>query len=119
MQLTRYYTFLPTAALAEEAGAANEEWLLEPEIVEDIEHDRTGPNHPQDEIERAFWTIFLAKLLSEDPEPAKALRFRRRCVELGLAGCWTVQVVRGGSSAEELIAEAKDAAPYAEQAIKC
>ena len=108
MQLTIYYMFVPTSALVGAAQQAGQEWLLEPDVWIDVENDRTGREHPKEQVERAAWTVFLAKLVSDEAETDSQRRFRERCLQLGFEGCWSVYVARAGDSVEDLLAEAKE-----------
>jgi hypothetical protein len=116
MRIDIYYMFVPTLALTEAAREVGEEWLLESEIQMDAAFDRTGRRHLQADIEQAFWTVFLAKLVSERPEPRTSQQFRQRCLELGFSGCWSVYVAEGGGQVDQLLAEAKEVEPLAREA---
>lgn len=109
---------VPTRALVEEAQRAGEEWLLEPDVWTDAEHDRTGREHSLNEMECAAWTVFLAKLVSEGPETEAHRNFRKKCLQLGFSGCWSVYVARAGGSIEELLAEADKVSNLTELAKK-
>lgn len=108
MALIIYYMMVPTAALIEAARAGGEEWLLEPDVWIDVEHPRVGREHPQEQVERAAWTLFLAKLAWYGVESDAHRRFRELCLQLGFKGCWSVHVAKAGDRVEDLLAEAAD-----------
>jgi hypothetical protein len=116
MQLDVYYMFVPTPSLANAAQSTGMNWLLEPDLWMDTESDRAGLAHTQGQVEQAFWSVFLAKLVGEPPEPKPTVKFRQRCLELGFSGCWTVHVARGGESVDELLREAEETASLARDA---
>jgi hypothetical protein len=113
MLLTVYYVVVPTPALIEEAKRAGEEWLLEPDVWIDQEHDRVPPNYSRDAIEKALWTVFLAKLACPETETDIHRRFRLRCLELGFSGCWAIHVAHAGDPIDDLFAEAAEHAKLA------
>jgi hypothetical protein len=118
VQLTVYYMLVPTSALTEAAQAAGEQWLLEPDVWIDVENDRTGRAHPQADVEGAAWKVFLAKLASGDEETDGHRRFRKRCLELGFRGCWSVFVARAGDPVEDLFDEAQRVEKLAAEATR-
>lgn len=112
-----FYVFLPTPALLEAMAIAKEKYLAEVSVWITKEHDRVGQEHSGAQIESAFWTMFLAKLVGEDPEPALLYQLRKTCVQLGFAGCWSVVCTRSGGPAAELIEEADDAGAFVRQHV--
>ena len=118
MQLTLYYMVVPTPALVEAAKQAGEEWLLEPDVWIDLECDRGPRQHSRDEIEKALWTVFLAKLACPDAETDLHRRFRLRCLELGFSGCWAIHLARAGDAIDDLFTEAAESAELAGMATK-
>ena len=117
MRQTMYYIFVPTDELAMAAAAADENWLVENHVWADVEYDRTGTEHAVTDVEQAFWTVFLAKLVSEEPESPAASAFRVRCLALGFKGCWRVLTTRSGGPVADLMSEAIEAGPYARVAL--
>jgi hypothetical protein len=113
-----YYIFTPTIALLDAMKVAEETYLSQVSVWITKEHDRTGPEQTQAQIESAFWTIFLAKLVGEDPEPVLLRELREKCLRLGLSGCWTIVCTRTGGPAAELVEEAIDAELFVRQYVQ-
>jgi len=118
MAINLYYIFSPTIALLDAMRIAEETYLSQVSVWITKEHDRTGPEQTQTQIESAFWTLFLAKLVGDDPEPTLLRQLRETCLRLGLAGCWTVVCTRVGGPAAELIEEAADAELFVRQYVQ-
>ena len=118
MMLTIYYMFVPTDALITAAREADEEWILEPDVWTDEEYDRTGRRHAQEDVERAAWTFFIAKLVSAGPESERERTFRLKCLELGFEGCWKVYVARAGDPVGHLFEAAEEHRELARQAME-
>lgn len=118
MTITLYYIFTPTIALLDAMSVAEETYLSPVSVWTTKEHDRTGPEQTQAEIESAFWTLFLAKLVGDDPEPVLLRELRETCLGLGLSGCWTVVCTRNGGPAVELVEEANDAELFVQQYVQ-
>jgi hypothetical protein len=112
-----FYVFAPTAALLDAIKLADERYLAGVSVWTTKEHDRVGQEHTKAEIEAAFWTLFLARLVGEEPEPAALRQLRATCLHLGFEGCWSVFTTRQGGSAAELIEEAVDAEPFVRQHV--
>lgn len=117
--ITLYYIFTPTATLLNAMRVAEETYLSPVSVWTTKEHDRTGPEQSQAQIESAFWTLFLAKLVGDDPEPLLLRELRERCLVLGMTGCWTVVCTRNGGPAAELVEEASEAELFVRQYAKC
>lgn len=105
MQIAVYFIFLPTDALLKAAVSVEETSLVEPSVWTTRENDRSGLEHSQQDVERAFWSGFRAQLFYEN-ETVVQRQFRERCHELGFSGCWTVLKTYGGGPAGDLIKEA-------------
>jgi len=105
MMLPIYYIFLPTPDLIEAAELANQKTLLDVGVWIDKLHDRTGLDHPQAQVEAAFWTIFLANLFEDTPESGEIVRMRETCLNLGFSGCWHVLKTTVGGEVTELLEE--------------
>lgn len=108
MRTAVYFVFTPTSWLVETAKTVGETWLVEPSVWTSHETDRTGFDHPQMVIEKAFWSRFVAYLY-HDIETEDQKMFRNMCIEKELLGCWTIVVTRGGGFAEELVECGKEA----------
>ena len=108
MMLTIYYMFVPTDALVAAARDADEHWVFDLDVWSDVEYDRTGRRYPQEEVERAAWTFFLAKLVSAGPESERGRAYILKCVELGFDGCWKVYVARAGDPVDSLFEAAAE-----------
>jgi hypothetical protein len=112
-----FYVFAPTEALLNAMELAGERYLAGVSVWTTKEHDRIGPEEAKSEIEDAFWTLFLARLVGEDPEPTSLSQLRATCLQLGFEGCWSVLTTRQGGPATELIEEAIDAKPFVRQYV--
>ncbi len=112
-----FYVFTPTPALLNAMEIAEERYLAEVSVWIAKVHDRTGPECTQVQIESSFWTMFLSKLVCDDPEPALLYQLRETCLQLGFAGCWSVVCTRSGGPATELLEEATDAQPFVSQYV--
>ncbi|WP_139215494.1 hypothetical protein [Lysobacter sp. cf310] len=102
MRLPLYFIFLPTSALVAAALQVNEAGMAKAWVWTTHEHDRTGSDHSQQELEQAFWADFQANLIYDDETEAQK-SFRNFCVQLGFSGCWTVVQTGWGGPAEDLI----------------
>lgn len=111
MRIAVHFVFVPTDALLKEAGTVGESRLVEPSVWTAYENDRTGLDHSQVDIERAFWAEFRANLFYENETEAQQ-RFRKVCHELGFSGCWTVMSTKGGGPAKDLVDSARDAEEF-------
>ena len=114
MQTTKHYIFSPAEGLLTTANTfiPDEARYLRAEVWSVVCHDRVDDEQSREELEAAFWTLFVAQQVYDQPEPPHRSGFRERCVALGFHGCWTVTVTKRGGPASELIDEAKDAATF-------
>lgn len=106
MMLTVYYMFVPTDALSEAARAAEAYWVFDLDVWTDEE--RATRRYPQEDVERAAWHFFLAKLVSAEPESEQNRKFRLTCLELGFEGCWKVYVAKAGDPVDHLFEAAEE-----------
>jgi len=104
------FIFRPTSALLDAARRCDGEALAGVAVWRT--HDFHGHLvHPQEELEAAFWSVFQAMLVHDQPT-ADQLAFRQACLALGFAGCWSVERAREGGDAQDLVEEAKRAAAF-------
>lgn len=112
MVTTLFYIFQPTVALLDAMIVAEEKYVADVSVWATKVHDRTGPEQTQEQVESAFWTIFLSKLVADDPEPVVLSQLRAKILRLGFAGCWSVVRTRSGGPASELMEDALDAEAF-------
>jgi hypothetical protein len=105
MEIQIFYVFIPTVFLAEVAKTANQEYLARVSVWTGKEYSRTGKEHSQDEVESAFWLLFLANLIESDPEPVEIRQMRDSCLKLGFSSCWDVVCTSDGGDISDLLAE--------------
>jgi hypothetical protein len=115
METQLFYVFIPTRTLVEVAKSAGQEYLTEVGVWIDKAHDRIGKEHGQKELELAFWSLFLANLIGENPEPRKLRHMRETCLELGFENCWTVVCTTSGGGVADLLSEASEANSFLHQ----
>jgi hypothetical protein len=108
MRIAVHFIFLAKEELIEAATLVGENQLIEPSVWTTYENDRTGLEHFQEEIERAFWTEFKANVYYENETEAQKF-FRIRCISLGFLGCWHVISTKGGGPVEDLLGSARRA----------
>jgi hypothetical protein len=109
-----HFIFLPSELLlsaANEFGCVSEP-ALEPSVWTMRQHDCTGYEHSVQALEESFWTVFLANLLEDTPEPERIKSFRVRCRALGFSMCWSVQATKAGGDASDLVNEARTARAF-------
>lgn len=109
METQLFYVFIPTCALVEVAKSAGQEYLTEVGVWIDKAHDRIGKEHGQEELKLAFWSLFLANLIGEYPEPHELRNMREICLKLGFENCWTVVCTAYGGEVADLLSEASEA----------
>lgn len=97
--LTRlHYVFEPTSALLHLTAGTEDRWLCEPGIYSVDEPSRGPAQYSRDEVEGAFWALFLQRLESSDEAD-----MRKRCESLGFEACWRVIVAGYSDPADALI----------------
>lgn len=72
---------------------------------------RGGLEHSKEDVQAAFWKVFLANLVYDSPT-SEQLAFGERCRTLGFSGCWEVLLTLGGGTVEELLSNGKDAEAF-------
>jgi len=113
MRLPVHFIFNPSVALTEAASQANESRLAEASVWTTHVTDRAGLEHPQKQLQDAFWAHFRAHLVY-DGETEIQREFRSRCLQLGFAGCWSVVETMGGGPAEDLVDSGREAIAFLE-----
>lgn len=111
MKIAVHFVFIPKAELVLAAEKVGEARIVEPCVWTTHENDRTGMDHSQEDIERAFWNEFRANLFYENEADVQR-RFRHFCNELGFSGCWSVLKTKGGGPAEDLIDSSREAEKF-------
>ena len=114
MQTMKHYIFSPSENLLTLARnfIHDDAQYCSAEVWSVVCHDRSGDEQTREEIEAAFWALFVARQIYDDPEPLHYIEFRERCLAFGINGCWTVTVTKSGGLASELIDEAKVAVAF-------
>ena len=111
MRLPVHFIFVPSDSLVAAASRACEAGLAKAWVWTTHETDRTGQDHSQQELERAFWAEFQAQLIY-DNETDIQRSFRASCLQLGFAGCWTVIRTGWGGPAEDLLESGREAIKF-------
>jgi hypothetical protein len=102
MLTTIYYILMAKPALVDLAAVYQNPWIAGTGIWSVDDHPRVGPDYSQQEIERAFWTVFLQQAASRC-----GVEFSNRCERLGFEACWTVFQADFCDPASSLIKEAE------------
>ena len=81
-----FIIFTPTAALEAAMRTADEKYLSPVSVWITKDHDKVGQEFTLSEIESAFWSLFLASLVSDEPEPTALVQLRTTCLEIRVCG---------------------------------
>lgn len=108
MRVPIYYVLVPTDELLKAATETEQvwDWLVGTEVWSDTS-DGPQQGHFLEEVKKAAWTVFLAKLAGDEEGTEGQRRFMQRCLQLGFDGCWRIYVGAGGDPIEDLLDEAK------------
>lgn len=112
METTIFYIFEPTAALRELAVTAGMEVLAKRGVWRVRKWDRVGAEYSREEVSQAHWLEFAAQLFGAADESQLQIDFRKKCLSLGFAGCWTVSDTNLGGDASELMELAQSAQSF-------